>query len=420
VEAIVQDPTLDSGQKSESLARVGEKLSTPSGFMYAEEVLDLALSYDKTNFRAQFYKKLNAPVVALKGAMARLTPAAKKFSPQVQRDFLQARREFAINPSIDRFFNVGPKDIVNESQVQALVDQVLAKQDGLRTFLRDSKGLAMDLHSVVPVGEITDIWMHCPVTANGPVGGKYHKTYSAKNCRELHNTEAVIDIGDLEVLQHIAAGMEMYSIVVTSYDLTGAAAIETSFSNPRVNLSMPQQIAALQSHKKLGQIRNAKALKMIQSLGSDMYAGATWAQSLQDRLCPAGWEAQNRPGMLFDKGICVQDYPGQKRGSLDTAFHVIATSLAGQTVSVFTRDGAVNVTEMADSTEGGKYFTNANILAPIMNPIDDLKRILPTQFDKCGRANNLGDSTAAGLFPRGDAQEVAKSLELIYDKCDQN
>lgn len=414
VEAIVKDPNLTPEQKGEKLALVAEKLSTPSGFMYADEVLELALSYDSTNIRAQLYKKLSAPVMVLKSAMKRLQPVVRKFSAQMRRAYVDEQKSMALNQSVESFFNNGKADIQTESQAQSLVDQVMAAQNDLRLFLRSHKDISLQLYSVNPVGELPDIWYHCPVQGVDSVGS-YHKKYTVKNCKFLRQTEYTIEGGDIEVLQHIAAGMQILSIVATSYDATGGAVFESTMNKQSLNVK--QRIDLLQSLKQFGQVRNAATFKMIQALGSDIYSGARWAQKFQNQLCPQGWEHEQRPGKLFDKGICVQDYPGQKPGSTDTAFRVVATALAGQNLAVFTRDGSINVTDMADNTNGAQYSTQANLLAPIMNPIADLKQILPTKFDKCGRTINLGDKTVAGLFPSRDGEEVAKSIGLISEEC---
>src|SRR5665213_1531332 len=399
VEAIVKDSNSTPEQKSEKLALVAEKLSTPSGFMYADEVLDLSLSFDKTNLRAQLYKKMNAPVIALKGSMKRLQPVAGKFSASVRRAYGDEQKTMALNPSIESFFNNGKADIQTEGQAQSLVDQVLAAQNDLRVFFKTHKDMTLELHSAVAAGELTDIWYRCPVQGLESTG-TYHKKYTVKNCRYVHQTEYTIDGGDIEALQHIAAGMEILSIVSTSYDATGGAVFESTMSTK--SLSVKQRIDLLQSLKQFGQVRNAAAFKMIRALGTDIYSGARWAQKYQNQLCPQGWEHEQRPGMLFDKGICVQDYPGEKSGSTDTAFRVVATALADQNLAVFTRDGSIDVTDMADSSDGALYKTQANLLAPIMNPIADLKQILPTKFDKCGQTINLGDKSVAGLFPAQD------------------
>jgi hypothetical protein len=379
--------------------------------------LDLALSFDGSNIRAQLYKKLNAPVIALKGSIKRLEPVVAKFSPPVQQAYDQQKQLTRVNPSIDAFFNSGKADIQTEGQAQALIEQVLVAQNDLRVFLKGHLDISIQLNPMTPDGgEIADIWQACPVVATDGVG-KYHKKYTTKTCPFLHPTDFTMDAGDIEAVQQMVAGMQILTIAATAYDATGGGQFESAvYNNP--DMSVRQRIGLLQNLKQLGKVRNAATFKMIQSLGADIMAGARWAEKYQAQLCPHGpGQEQQRPGKLFDQGICVQDYPGQKPGTLDKTFGVVEMALAGQNVAVFTRDGGINVSELADSTDGAAYSTQANLLAPIVNPIADLKQILPTKFDKCGNTTNLGDKTVAGLFPSRDGEDVAKSTGVISEPC---
>lgn len=156
---------------------------------------------------------------------------------------------------------------------------------------------------------------------------------------------------------------------------------------------------------------------MIEALGTDLYSGARWADQYQKELCPEGWNKHQRSGMLFSRGLCTSDYPSEKAPTADVVFRTLHTAVTGGALSVFTNSGHLYVSDLADRELGRDYETKAVFLAPIVSPIADLKSQLPTAFNECGKGANLGDATAGGLFPAGDANHVAQVMGVIQESC---
>jgi hypothetical protein len=378
--------------------------------MYADEVLNLALGYDKSNLRAQMYKKVNAPAMSLKGIVKRVEPLSQKFSSVTEANYLWLRAQMKLNPSIDAFFNSGGSDIRTESKLQKVLDQMIPLTDDLRRFFQSHKDADIRLYTVRPSGNILDIWYYCPVQGI-EAKGTYHKKYSVQNCNFLRRTEFTVDAADIEVLQHIAAGLEINAIGEAAYDLTGGATYESLTQHGKI--SARRHVQVLNNQSRLGKIRSAETLKFVRNLGADFYSGARWLQNMQAEVCPTGdWQENQRPDKLFDSGLCIRN---ARSNSVNTLFKMMQTSLAGQSISVFTSKGRILSADLENA--GGNYTTQANVFAPIINPVVDLKSILPTKFDKCGRANDLGDSTVGGVFPRRDGEQVAKNIGLIADEC---
>jgi hypothetical protein len=155
---------------------------------------------------------------------------------------------------------------------------------------------------------------------------------------------------------------------------------------------------------------------MIQAMGSDVYAGARWAEQYQDRLCPKGHYQENRPGRLFSQGLCVQDLPDPSAPKAQSVLRVFAAALAGTAIDVGVKEGQILAVDLSNRTDF-TYKTKAQVLAPVTNPVADLKTLLPTQFDRCGRPLNVGDSTLGGIFPAGDANDVAAHARMLGKDC---
>ena len=64
-----------------------------------------------------------------------------------------------------------------------------------------------------------------------------------------------------------------------------------------------------------------------------------------------------------------------------------------------------------------KITTYVNYTAIFRNPISDLKSILPTEYNECGKAKNYGDNTFGGVFPKGDATHWGIETGGLDGKC---
>jgi len=413
VEAIIKAGDLSDAEKAEMLAQIGESLTTPVAFMYADEVLTQALKFDANNPRAQLYKHLVAPAMKLKGGIRGMRPLVAKMSDEAQGAFDMMVTDVEQNESLYNFLVDGPADINNESKAQQFLDQVYQSQNDLRVFLRGFKRNVIKISPVIIDASTNEYLSQCQVTAVGPRAG-YHQRYEASECPFEMRVSTTIDSADIEVIQHAAAGAQIATIFATSYDLTGGVAYE-HFAQGRKR-TMSESVRFVNQLSQLGQLRANAAIKLIHAMGTDVYAGARWAQSYQDRLCPKGHYAVNRPGRLIEGGLCVQDLPDRSKPRAESVLRVFAAALAGTNTSLGIRDGKLHATEL---TRGGgyDYQTRADVLAFITNPIADLKSQLPTQFDRCGQPLNVGDKNLGGIFVDGNANDVAARLNLFGKNC---
>jgi hypothetical protein len=202
--------------------------------------------------------------------------------------------------------------------------------------------------------------------------------------------------------------------MATGYDARGAARYDR-FTKNAPGASEQSRIGFARRLADFGRLRDSKALNFVHTMGSDFYAGLKWAEQYQKELCPKGWNQNQRPGMIFSNGLCVQDYPG-KAPKADAVFRILSASLAGGTVAITVAGPSVRVNELSEDQSGG-IQSQANFFAPFVKPVGDLKSQLPTRFSACGNSENVGDPTLGGILPKGDGVVIAGELGWIGKPC---
>ncbi len=121
--------------------------------------------------------------------------------------------------------------------------------------------------------------------------------------------------------------------------------------------------------------------------------------------------------MLFERGICTSDYPSENVPKSDVIFRTLHAAVTGGMLSVFTSSQRFHITDLTTKNVSKSYETQARFLAPIVAPVANLKSLLPTRFNACGGAANVGDATLGGVFPHADADRVARELGKIRPNC---
>jgi hypothetical protein len=385
---ILANNNLSPADKAEQLALAGEQLMTQTGFMYADLVFDQALSIDAKNKRAQFYKAMLATHMTLRGIMARVKPLAYQ-NPDTKNEYDDFMASEDYYPSLKKFLLDGTEDIKDEKDIQKFLDQVYAAQNSTRLFLKNNKSMDLTLNLSLEAiqSRVNDEVKQCLVKFidNGE--------YEISNCDFSNITKVKVNRADLEVLQQVSAGMQIFLASLISYDATGGIAASRKYQGQEVsNKTLYKELAQNADFAKL---RNPDALKNIIGMGSDAVAGVRWAVQFQKELCPKGFEDKtNRKGFLIQKGLCVnsQNPDGTK---LEDVLKIADSVLLGRLV-----DAKIGRDEEIE--------TLVRPISFLENPIADLKTLRPV-YNNCDKVQSVSDDTLGGIFPRHDANEVLSS-----------
>lgn len=385
--SIMADKTLSPVEKAEKLALAGEQLTTPTGFMYADLVFDQALSLDSNNKRAQFYKAFLATPMSLRGIMARVKPLAYSHAKS-KKEYDEAVKNLP-NSGLKTFLFDGAGDIKNEKDIQGFLTQIYDAQDQFRNFLKSNKSLELTLNvsDWAIQGSIQKTLEECSVNQVS------EGVYDVKKCDLINALEVKLNRADIEALQQITAGFQIYFATFISYDATGTIAVSRKYEGK--NVSNKILYKELAQNVDFGKLRNADALKNIVSMGTDAVAGVRWASQIQNELCQYGEEnANNRKGFLFGKGLCIKT-ENEDGSKLEDVLRMVDTVLAGQTIEV----------KVGKNQE---ITTLAKPIAVLENPIADLKSLRPVH-NACDKIQSVSDDTLGGIFPNHDGNEVLAS-----------
>jgi hypothetical protein len=272
--------TLD--ESAENLALAGEQLVSPISFMYADIVFDLALKANPDNKRAQFYKALIKPMMMMKGALNRIKPVVDSLPEENQKeysDFLAKSPESALKT----FLMDGPQDIKTEEDALKFMDSYRAAWEDIRIFMKENKDLNMEVNVMTLPGNQAAL-----EKATGECVAENHmnQEFVVSDCNYLKALKINISRADVEAMQHIAAGMQIYQILGTSYTLDGVR--DFAERNQDKQLTSEEIVEHFINSTTAGKLRNNELTK-IPELGTDAIAGARWALSIQNKLCPAGY-----------------------------------------------------------------------------------------------------------------------------------
>ncbi len=383
INAIMESKS-SSSSKAEQLALAAEQLLTPSGFIYADMILDQALQLDPANKRAGLYKSFLAGSMATKGILARIKPLADK-DPKTKKQLEETIAKMQ-EGSLKKFLLDGKPEIKDEKDVQAFADSVINSLGKFRQFLKANKNLEIELNVndyMTVSGRSYSSSSYCNTYPTG--NGNYETDCYTNEEESVNNTPSKFSLnrGDIEALQHITAGYQIYGSLLNSYSASGAINVAKNAANR--NKPTSQIWKELSRDAEFGKLRN-DVFARIPELGSDAIIGVRWALSVQDQLCPSGDEATNaRPGMFFSKGICFK----KPTSDLESALDMVELALQGQKIPVRIGDNDTDVVPKA----------------LLSNPVKDLKALKPV-FNTCGKLAAISDETLNGLFPHGDANDA--------------
>ncbi len=396
VAGILGDKSLSPSSQGEQLARAAEQLLTMQGFVYANSTADLALAADPNNVRAKFVKAILAPIMAQQGLYARLEPLASldpKSRNEYDRGLADAEVNFP-NSTLKSFFYEGSPDIKTEADVQAYLDSITEGFAELRKFARQNKGQTLTVMASDSLGQmLSQRWTEaCALNEISPWN------YQFVCPSPVHMFEVSLERGDFEVMQHAAAGYELYFSLINSYDLTGAIQVALDHRNDPMTASAQDLLAELLRHEKFGSLRPSNGLKHIKEMGIDAVAGMRWVLANRDTLCPLGKsDVRNRIGALVNRGICID-----QQSAIESSRALVQADriLGGKTLPV-----------SFVSSNGATYSTEILPLAALEAPLANLRSLTPLTWNKCNQVAQVADLTLAGIFPKSDVNYVMKWTE---------
>lgn len=385
VEAI-EKSELSRSEAAEEIAKGAEQLVYAKGFEQADRVAADALKLDPANLRAGFIKALLEPLILLKGIVVRLQPLAER-NPALKKNWdhtvaaLKSQPDYMLNS----YYLDGNPEISTEKELQNYLDKLIAALEHFRLFVRDHRN-----------SEIT--MMSSPMfiqNANSRYAYRCKITETANRSYELvcppssARHQVTLNRADFEIIQSAIGFYELYLALPNGYDLTGTVESIKEMNGASEILTKDYQkiVDDIMAHAEFGTLRIPNTMSKARSWGLDILNSVLWANENVKLLCSMGSEhPQNRPGYLFDKGLCVID---AFKPHLEKVEKVVKSN---QEVPFDFSLG-----------HGNMVTVQMNVFALFEKPMESLKQLGPLKIDSCGNLVELRDPTIAGLFPNGDA-----------------
>jgi hypothetical protein len=368
--------------KAETLAKQAETLLTAQGFLQAAKVVEQALKEDPHNFRAGLVNALLGPALEMKGMMVRPRPLFEK-NPALLSAFENDVKKNQARPAStlkDYVFD-GKPDIFTEEQLQDTSDRFTQKLDDLRIFLRNAKTQEITVKAnTFLVPNINERFAEaCDIveTANFE--------FTLKCPPSEKRFDVTLNPADFAALRDFVATQEIQFAMYGSYDLSGAVEAAKQDANMDAESFAQALSNKIFENPHFGKLRPQTKIQKIKEFALDFVSGMRAAMLQQTQLCPKSYEnPKNRPGMLFNEGICAGAY-------LDPYMKDIEAKFSGNIYSYTSAP-------LAAGTEVKMYPMKL-----IATPVVDLRSLGKLTFDKCGNLIAAGDPTFGGTFPAGDA-----------------
>ncbi|MBI3018159.1 MAG: hypothetical protein HYY62_09275 [Deltaproteobacteria bacterium] len=360
-------------EKAQSFADLGENaLESPRGAHLAIVAFEEALKNDSENTKANFYSALLLPVLSLKGFPIRMTKIATPTAiSEMIAEILSNIKDPNTRSLVSEFLNgASPTDVFKTpSEAQSyLVTKVLP------AISESQKRLAKVLDNP-----------HFSVTFNYDSWGRGRNWYGRRNSVTLDHAEAhSAELG--------LKGVATYVKILTAYNLDASMALRDEYYG-REKTTFKEVAESLKKHPKFLTLNEggAENLKSILTDGSDAIEGLKIIANMLNK---------SREGDRHDNILP----PFRSK-------HQYADFMQGL---VWATEVLAGPMEIPMEKNGKSKVILADFTAMLANPVQDLKSMLPTEFDETGKyGKTWTDLTFGGMVPNGDL--LSSYCELYKD-----
>lgn len=367
----------NAAMSSVELTEAAEQLLTPTQFMMADSVLEMALEKDPTNLKAQFYKAFLKSFMKTKGILTRIKPLVKQYG-----DIKEYEKNLSKMPDIAayRFLLDGKQDISDVKGIQNWLSEYQIALNDFRKFLIENQ--SRDVQIEVSSTYLEDLF----------------KDSSNYDCQQVNSSEGSytfecdfreiakrkLTAPDFMAIRQGLSGMVFFMNFYTAYSFEG---VEVLKAMEIKETASPKEVLDIvkTTMPNFGKLRDQHLLKEVQHMGSDFVQSARWAITYQNKICPTGKvKPGQRKGYLFSQGICVEN-------ANDALKNVaLVEEILTQTMKI-------------DVATGSKVEVDA--MAWFKNPVQNILTLAPTEFNSCGEGTKFADNTLGGLFVNGDLEK---------------
>jgi hypothetical protein len=378
----------DNSAYAAKLTRVGEILvNNPVGFSHAHDLFNEALAIDPTNNKALFYSAMTEMVMTFRGAAEKSRDLMDK--PEDLDTYIKYMKENVKYPEFVDFIigDKNAKKFQNYQDIKRFFQKdFVAAIDKAVTKMEKIDG---DVNIILTqlAAEKEDIEYDCETYGEGETSfTECQIKEEMKSIEALPAETKTVDQNDIKV---IASGLRAYGTyfkMLTAYSIEGGNHLSNEVRVKEMDLG--RSLTDQETHRIVKRYPKVLTLEADHQLGdivgdleSIAYA-AMDLEALNNRFCDTDLRTNN----LVDN-IC---FDADSRESIEKALDY----LTGPVETVLGKDKLGNdVTILVD------------LPGYLSNPVQDLKVLLPTEYDENGHGKLTQEPELNGLFPNKDLMD---------------
>jgi len=392
-----------TAEAADHYARIGEILLVTEGFVYADEMFDSALEIDPNNAKALFYSAILKPLLTLKGVPRKLNGIVEGNSRKSLENFYN--QLFKLN--YPELISLGYELPDGEGLYASIFEFQRDLREKLLPALENSeKSLAklenanfsLTLNLAKFWEKRNDFKCHQYEYSYYDQRNERYETYKYWYCHydkdpmDKYNATIVkLDRHDIKMARGVLAAHVDLLRVGTAYNLKGLDILRKKWQGlTRNQQANPFGFAGTQLIREQKDFLTlADDHRLVEVAGSlpEILTHIIDLSTFQSLLC----ENPSRSNHLF-KSFCL----GSR--SLDKAKEMLEY-VTGPKEHLLGVD-----------SHGDEVFVLVDLTKVLNTPPQDLKDLLPTQFNRHGDPIVFGDPTFGGLFPNGD---ILEKLRLV-------
>ncbi len=386
--------------RAEKVALIAERLIQAMNYSDAERTIEIALDLDADNFRAQLLHKMLRLILPFRGFSLRLDPIVQRMSPQDVASYVKSEnanrkdpryRKFALDPRFPPFKN----------------------GEDIRKFFRSHIKALDEIILFIQENEHRQISVHSPARSAKPQGNSYFPcdiiqvaphVYAVETCVAWEEAKpSRITKYDWQAFRLDLIKTKWSMTLLLAYSMDGLDDIVVKLSHtPKNKLTVQKFTRIIQDSANFGKLVDRSDLANLEALGHE--ATFVVRQLMKEDACKSG-EPKRRTGHYFDRTRCFKlefpffgpAYQKSLMGPIEAQIE-IAKSYVFNGVS---------------QTKTVPYKTQFDMRNATTGQVASLQTLLPSRFDRCGRATGFDDGSLNGFLPRGDWLFISDSFRGI-------
>lgn len=386
-------------------------------------LLEEVLKLDPEHKEAQVLAAFTRPIMAFRGFYYRSANLLKQYPNKAKNRFGMSGVE------ILKFLNAKTtaSPINTDEDLQSFLNEIHTITSNSRKILKANREIDSKYDQYVDgpqdfdgsLDELLDKAL-CEVTRKGNL------LFVADEKKCSKGTVSLNEANVASMLFHLML-VDAGAIFYNSFQTKGVLALDRIRTHKGLNITSETQIEFLKSIPEFGLLKTTHQLKQLISLGADSIPALKYMAKNLKNICRVDtavslFEEPKENNDVQFKILVSPNYAGAGgtlyRGCIATADNRgVGTSESFENILQYVTHIVSGKSFVQIFGRENSYQTEVHPRIPIDTPAQDLKILLPTEYNECGNPLNVGEETLGGLFPSSDATKALTIARRLGKKC---